>query len=294
MKKTLTYLPVILISITIMNQHNLKAQWLLSGNNLTGNEKLGSRNNSPVRIVTNDSERIRINGTGNIVVGLNTGPTRFMEFNLRSSMKFSQNQYIFRHSLSGEGLFYNNTAHRIEYRDTLGTPNMWFEWLPGRAYFRSNMGIGAEPNDKRLFVKSSAAGELTRFDGGNGTFNTIFENGSYRGYWGSFAGNPEDIDIGTGGTNTTGKVHLTIQGVPKLTVNNNGNIGIGTSTPQRRLHVVNAPSGTGPNVNSPLVVENNTHNYISVLAPTASERGIFFWRSIQFAKWRHNLHGTDQ
>ncbi|CAN5706032.1 hypothetical protein BH10BAC2_BH10BAC2_42950 [soil metagenome] len=56
-----------------------------------------------------------------------------------------------------------------------------------------------------------------------------------------------------------------------------GNWGIGTTTPLSRLHVVNSSLGiVYPNANSPLVVENNANNYISVLAPAANERGILF------------------
>jgi len=67
MKKTLSYLPVILISIIIMNRGNVKAQyWKLGGNILTGNEKLGSLNKFPVVIITDNTERMRIDETGNV------------------------------------------------------------------------------------------------------------------------------------------------------------------------------------------------------------------------------------
>ena len=55
------------------------------------------------------------------------------------------------------------------------------------------------------------------------------------------------------------------------------NVGIGTSTPLTKLHVVNGSFGGGPaNGNSNFILENNTHNYISILSPAASERGIIF------------------
>ncbi|NNF01164.1 MAG: hypothetical protein HKN22_00625 [Bacteroidia bacterium] len=68
-------------------------------------------------------------------------------------------------------------------------------------------------------------------------FNVIFEDNNYRGYFGSYAGNAEDIDIGTGSGNTTGTMHLTIQGAPKLSVDPQGDVGIGTTTPDAKLHV---------------------------------------------------------
>jgi hypothetical protein len=67
-------------------------------------------------------------------------------------------------------------------------------------------------------------------------------------------------------------------GVSKMAINlGNGNIGIGTTSPEANLHIFkgNAGAVTAP-PNSPLVVENSTHSYINVLAPSVSERGIVF------------------
>ena len=60
---------------------------------------------------------------------------------------------------------------------------------------------------------------------------TLAENAINRGYIGSYAGNPEDVDFGTYSSNATGKVHLTTGNIPRLTVSNTGNIGIGTASP---------------------------------------------------------------
>ena len=47
----------------------------------------------------------------------------------------------------------------------------------------------------------------------------------------------EDMDFGTGAGNTTGKVHLTRQGNPKLTIGDVGYVGINNSNPQWDLDV---------------------------------------------------------
>ena len=65
----------------------------------------------------------------------------------------------------------------------------------------------------------------------------IFENDTYRGYWGSFSGAAEDVDFGTGAGDAIGKLHFTIQASPKLTINNNGNVGIGITNPTHLLHI---------------------------------------------------------
>lgn len=70
----------------------------------------------------------------------------------------------------------------------------------------------------------------------------IYENNAYRGYIGSYSGKNEDVDFGTGTLNSSGSVHLTIQAVPKLTVDSSGKVGIGTQTPQTALQI---NSGTG-------------------------------------------------
>lgn len=54
------------------------------------------------------------------------------------------------------------------------------------------------------------------------------------------------------------------------------NIGVGTATPARRLHVSNGPSGGVSQTAADLLVEDNASCYINVLAPDASERGVSF------------------
>jgi hypothetical protein len=54
------------------------------------------------------------------------------------------------------------------------------------------------------------------------------------------------------------------------------NVGIGTTTPLSKLHVVNGASGATPVAFSPLVVESNTHTYINLLSPAANETAILF------------------
>ena len=55
-----------------------------------------------------------------------------------------------------------------------------------------------------------------------------------------------------------------------------GNVGIGTTSPQRRLHIANGSSGGTSHANAALVVESNAHCYVGLMTPDASERGLTF------------------
>lgn len=102
--------------------------------------------------------------------------------------------------------------------------------------FSQNVGIGKENPLVRLDVFSTS-NSPARFDAGSPMFIALNENGVYRGYIGSFSGAEPDVDFGTGFGNTTGKLHLTIQANPRLTIRENGYVGINNTNPQWQLDV---------------------------------------------------------
>jgi hypothetical protein len=99
-----------------------------------------------------------------------------------------------------------------------------------------NVGIGTTTPAARLDVKTTSS-YVAQFNGVAPMYMGIFEGDVYRGYWGSYAGNAEDVDFGTGSGNTTGKLHFTIQANPRLTIGADGKVGIGTTSPAHLLHV---------------------------------------------------------
>jgi hypothetical protein len=104
------------------------------------------------------------------------------------------------------------------------------------AALAQNVGIGTTTPAARLDVKA-ASQYVGQFNGIAPMYMGIFEDDIYRGYWGSYAGNAEDVDFGTGSGNATGKLHLTIQANPRLTIDAAGNTGIGVTNPLHRLHI---------------------------------------------------------
>lgn len=66
---------------------------------------------------------------------------------------------------------------------------------------------------------------------------------------------------------------------------NGGYVGVGTTVPEQPLHVMKGSAGTvTSDVNSIAVLENSTNGYLSILAPSGSERGVLFG---------DNLHPED-
>jgi hypothetical protein len=108
--------------------------------------------------------------------------------------------------------------------------------LGSNATITGNTGIGTFTPAAKLDVKTSSS-YVAQFNGSAPMYMGIFENDVYRGYWGSYAGAAEDIDLGTGSGNTIGKLHLTIQASPALTINASSNVGIGTTNPSKKLHI---------------------------------------------------------
>lgn len=86
------------------------------------------------------------------------------------------------------------------------------------------VGIGENNPTAWLDVNSVSTGQLAKFNGGTTMWVTLAENGTNRGYIGSFLGSAEDVDFSTYGGNTTGSVHLGTNGAPRLTVLSNGDI----------------------------------------------------------------------
>lgn len=75
MKVKLSFTILVLILATIQGINAQTGSWSLSGNNLTGTEKLGSKNKFSLQFITNNAERMRIDASGGVGIG-NKSPTK--------------------------------------------------------------------------------------------------------------------------------------------------------------------------------------------------------------------------
>ena len=85
-----------------------------------------------------------------------------------------------------------------------------------------------------------------------------------------------DICFVTGTTGGAANVNTNT----RMVISSVGNIGVGTVSPARKLHVVDGgTSGATPDGNSIAVFEDNANSYISLLTASANENGILFGNS---------------
>jgi len=85
---------------------------------------------------------------------------------------------------------------------------------------------------------------------------------------------PQGIQGPAGPAGAPGDSHWLISGSATSYVN--GNVGIGTTSPQRRLHIADGNTGMSSTGNAKLVVESTGNQYISMLTSASSESGLLF------------------
>ncbi|HEY4488812.1 MAG TPA: hypothetical protein VJB97_04810, partial [Candidatus Paceibacterota bacterium] len=153
--------------------------------------------------------------------------------------------------------------------------------VSGDAYFAGsgiwnssgNVGIGGTPTYMLDVYGNAMVGrneDLTPVDGG--TVGQLLIDGN--GYGGWIALDATAMRIGE--NSAIRGLALQTNETDRLFITGAGNVGIGTTTPQSRLHVTNGFSGTVPHSFADLLVEDDSDVAISLLGPSTQQQYIFF------------------
>ncbi len=228
MKKNLIKLTFLFLFILMFLYERMEAQtgsWKLAGNNLAGNEKLGSLNNFDLNIYTGNIQRMTVKGTGNGFVGIGTViPTAQLHVNNVAGGDG------FRVQIGGLTKLSVNSGGGV----SIGSPSV----APANGLFVSgNAGIGTPSPDNKLHVFKSSAGVVA----GHVNAPLVVEN-STNCYLNLLAPNANETGIlfGNPSSNVSGGIiynnpnlkngiqFRTFNNATKMVLTSGGNLGIGT------------------------------------------------------------------
>ncbi|HEX5153100.1 MAG TPA: hypothetical protein VFW07_16735 [Parafilimonas sp.] len=242
---------IFIMALLLAIAGSVQSQWLLNGNSdVTNTSKLGSLNNKEVKFVTHNHQWMVLTTGGNLGINTNSpvatlhvqstnGTVARFDGPAKGSMRVS-----FYEGLSGRGYFgsyYAGNPADVDFgtldSNLKGKLHLTIQGLPALTIDTKRfVGVGTTTPGAKLHVVSTN-NQVAKFDGPSSMYIGLYEAGAYRGYIGSFAAAANDVDFGTGAGNTTGKLHLTIQASPALTVDAAKFVGIGTTTPGAKLHI---------------------------------------------------------
>lgn len=143
-----------------------------------------------------------------------------------------------------------------------------------------NVGLGTSIPATKLHIAGNiriadgtqSAGRVLTSDV-NGTAS--WQNASNNA-WGLFGNSGTNATTNFIGTTDNQSLAFRTNNVERLFLSDIGNVGVGTITPARKLHVFNGASGGTSNANTGLLMESNLNQYQHFLSPSATEGGFLF------------------
>lgn len=213
--------------------------WGLLGNagTIPGTSFLGTTDNQPLVLRTNNAERIRVVGSGEVGIGT-AAPTERLEVAGRMLLRngFS--------AVNAALLYRSNTDYLF-----LGPQSGSSAQGAALSLYGSTNAVGGNANGMDVNVPNGRV----RFMQTNGQFE--FQSNSTSGYTATMELN--DVGLQIGHNSASRSIHFSNAGGERMRIASNGNVGIGIAAPATSLHVVGGITAASTFTN----VTTNAFNY---------------------------------
>ena len=243
----------------------------------------GTTSNHPLELRTNNTERVRITAAGKVGIGttspsqplqINTGGTSggmqitstdadaFIHFN-----ETSDNKGFF---LSLDGNNNSGSNHSLSFFSQTGGTNVNRMMITNGG----DVGIGTTAPSAKLDVTGNFV-----VDHGNWTSSDVVNISTDQFDAGATFQTGEFVLFGDHDGSANKMLSLKRAGTDVFMVDRNGNVGIGTASPSKKLHVQNGSSGFSGSYNgrTAAIIEgsNSAGTVLSIMAPNTGYSGIF-------------------